>query len=157
VHNLRPCERYRKKTGWLIRRNGDPELLTPREIELQNLLFLSVAGGVGALCRYGLAGFVQRLAIHRFPLGTFFVNLAGCLCFGLVWGYLEDRVGLAPQARMIVLTGFMGSFTTFSTFAFESAGLLQHGQWLQGILNIAGQNLGGIACILLGLSLGRMI
>lgn len=124
---------------------------------MQNLLVIALAGGLGAISRYGLAGFVQRHAPAGFPLGTFAVNLLGCLAFGLVWGLLEDRVGLAPQVRLAALTGFMGAFTTFSTFAFESAAMLQHGQWLYGSLNILGQNLGGLAFVLLGMGLGRLV
>ena len=72
-----------------------------------------------------LSGLVQRLAGERFPLGTMAVNLLGCLLFGFVWGYLEGRVGLSPQTRTIVLTGFMGAFTTFSTYAFETVTLVR--------------------------------
>lgn len=121
----------------------------------QNLLLMALAGGAGALCRYGLGGAVQRLAGERFPAGTLVVNLLGCLLFGLVWGWLEGRVGFSPQTRPIVLTGFMGAFTTFSTFAFETAGLLQGGQWLAAALNVGVQAVAGVVLVLAGLALAQ--
>lgn len=121
----------------------------------QKLLYLALAGGLGALSRYGLAGLVQRLAGGSFPLGTFAVNILGCFLFGLVWGVLEHRLG--PQFRVVVLTGFMGAFTTFSTYAFESATLMQHGQWGWALANLAGQNVLGLALLFAGLALGRAI
>ncbi|MGE4298686.1 MAG: fluoride efflux transporter CrcB [Desulfovibrionaceae bacterium] len=124
---------------------------------MHKLLLIAAAGGCGSLARYGLAGLVQRLAGSDFPYGTFAVNITGCLLFGAVWGVLENRMGLGPQVRVIVLTGFMGAFTTFSTFAFESAALLQHGQWLPAAANIAGQNLLGITMIFAGLMAGRAL
>jgi CrcB protein len=128
-----------------------------RGMTTQNLVLLACAGGVGALCRYGLAGLAQRLAGERFPLGTHVVNLLGCLLFGLVWGWLENRVGFSPQTRAVVLTGFLGAFTTFSTFAFETAGLLQGGQVAAAVLNVGAQTVLGVALVLAGLALARTI
>lgn len=122
---------------------------------MQKLFFLAVAGGIGALSRYTLAGLVQRYFGSSFPLGTFVVNILGCFLFGLIWSILETRLG--PQYRVVVLTGFMGAFTTFSTYAFESAQLLQHGQWGWAIANMAGQNVLGLALMLGGLALGRAL
>ncbi|MEZ4386377.1 MAG: fluoride efflux transporter CrcB [Candidatus Krumholzibacteriia bacterium] len=121
----------------------------------QNLILMALAGGAGAVCRYGLGGAVQRLAGERFPAGTMVVNLLGCLLFGLVWGWLEGRAGFSPQTRVVVLTGFMGAFTTFSTFAFETAGLLQGGQWLAAILNVGVQATVGVVLVLVGMALGQ--
>lgn len=122
---------------------------------LSKLLVIGLAGGLGALSRYGLAGLVQRLSGGSFPLGTFVVNILGCFLFGLVWGVLENRLG--PQFRLAALTGFMGAFTTFSTYMFESAGLLQHGQWAWALANLAGQNALGLALLFAGLTLGRAL
>ncbi|WP_028587081.1 fluoride efflux transporter CrcB [Desulfocurvus vexinensis] len=124
---------------------------------MEKLVLLGLAGALGALSRYGLAGLVQRLAGGSFPAGTFVVNMVGCLLFGLVWGLAEDRAGLGPQARAVVLTGFLGAFTTFSTFMFESAALLRSSQWAYALLNIGGQNLIGLACLLAGLALARLV
>ena len=121
----------------------------------QNLIFMALAGGAGTLCRYGLSGVVQRLVGERFPAGTLVVNLLGCLLFGLLWGWIEGRTGFSTQARLVVLTGFMGAFTTFSTFAFETAGLLQGGQWLAAVLNVIVQAVAGAALVLIGISMAQ--
>jgi len=121
----------------------------------QNLFLMALAGGAGALCRYGLGGLVQRLAGERFPAGTMAVNLLGCLLFGFVWGWLETRAGFSPQTRMVVLTGFMGAFTTFSTFAFETANLLQSGQWLAAALNVGLQTMLGVLLVFAGLAMAQ--
>ncbi len=128
-----------------------------RDMTTQNLILLAFAGGAGALCRFGLAGLVQRLAGERFPLGTLVVNLVGCLLFGFVWGWLESRVGFSPQTRAIVLTGFLGAFTTFSTFAFETANLLQGGQIAAAVINITVQTALGVVLVFAGLALAQSI
>lgn len=124
---------------------------------MEKFIWIGIAGGAGALSRYGLAGLVSRFSGGSFPAGTFTVNMAGCLLFGLVWGLLEDRGGVSPQMRVAVLTGFMGAFTTFSTFAFESAALLRSGQWAYALLNIGGQNLLGLALLIGGMALARVL
>jgi CrcB protein len=124
---------------------------------VQNLFLLACAGGVGALCRWGLAGLVQRLAGERFPMGTLAVNLLGCLLFGLVWGWLEGRVGFSPQTRAVVLVGFLGSFTTFSTFAFETATLLQGGQVLAAVVNVTVQTVLGVLLVFAGLAMAQAL
>ncbi len=123
----------------------------------QNLLLMAGAGGAGALCRYGLAGLVQRLAGARFPVGTLAVNLLGCLLFGLLWGWLEGRVGFSTQTRTVVLTGFMGAFTTFSTFAFETATLLQAGQLAAAVLNVVVQSVAGVLLVIAGMALAQSL
>lgn len=124
---------------------------------MQKLLWLMLAGGCGAAARYGLAGVVQRWGGGSFPWGTAAVNVLGCFFFGLVWSVLEQRTGWSPQIRLAVLTGFIGSFTTFSTFMFETNGLLQGSQWLFAILNVVGQLVVGLLLLLLGLAVGRTI
>lgn len=116
-----------------------------------------MAGGLGSLSRYYLAGIVQKIAGFGFPLGTFVVNLIGCFLFCLIWGFLEDRIAIPAQARVIILTGYMGAFTTFSTFIFETQNLLSHGQFLFAVLNVAGQVVLGLALAFAGLALGRII
>ena len=119
------------------------------------LLMLAGAGSLGCLARYGLTGLVQRLAGSAFPYGTLVVNVLGCLLFGLVWGILEKRVGLGVHWRLLVLTGFLGSFTTFSTFTFESMKLLENGAWALAFANVTGQVLAGLVMVYLGLQLGK--
>jgi len=124
---------------------------------MQNLVWIAAAGGLGALARYGLGGLVHRLWGPSFPWGTFVVNVLGCFFFGLVWALAESRFALSAQARLIALTGFMGAFTTFSTFIFETEALLRDGQWLWALGNFLGQNLLGLAALVLGLALARIL
>jgi len=85
------------------------------------------------------------------------VNLIGCFLFGLVFALAEERFVISSRLRIIFLTGFMGAFTTFSTFGFETAGMLRDGQWWPALSNLAAQNLGGIALVLLGFAVARML
>lgn len=117
------------------------------------LLFL--AGGLGTWCRYGLSTAVQRHAGLNFPWGTFAVNLLGCFLFGLLWSLFENRVEVSREIRAVVLVGFLGGFTTFSSFAFEAAGLLRDGAWLPALGHVLGQNVLGVLLVFLGLLAGR--
>jgi fluoride exporter len=121
------------------------------------ILLLFLAGGLGTLSRYQLAGLAHRLTETGFPVGTLAVNMAGCFLFGLAWTLLEERLALGPDVRIIVLTGFLGAFTTFSTFVFETANLLRFGQWAWAAANIVGQNGVGIACLLAGIALAKLL
>lgn len=124
---------------------------------VRKILLLSLAGAAGTLARYSLAGIVQRLSGSDFPFGTFAVNMAGCLLFGLVWGVLENRAGLSGEWRLVALVGFMGAFTTFSSYMYETAALLRVGQILLATANVAGQTAAGLGLMLLGMALGRLI
>ncbi len=123
---------------------------------LKQLGLLAVAGALGTLCRYGMSGFLQRVCGVGFPWGTMAVNLLGCLLFGFIWTLAEERLIISGQTRFIVLTGFMGAFTTFSTFAFESDALLRDSEWLLAAGNILGQNVLGMLCVFLGFFIGRL-
>ncbi|SNR60708.1 camphor resistance protein CrcB [Humidesulfovibrio mexicanus] len=122
---------------------------------MQKHLVLGLAGAAGTLARFWLGGVVQRLAGEAFPLGNFVVNVSGCLFFGFVYAIVESRSGLPGELRLYALTGFMGAYTTFSTYMFESVALMQHGQWLSAGINLAGQTALGVACMVAGLALGR--
>ncbi|EPR31553.1 CrcB-like protein [Alkalidesulfovibrio alkalitolerans DSM 16529] len=126
-------------------------------IRLQKLALIALAGSLGALSRYGLASLVHRLAGTGFPLGTFVVNVTGCLAFGLCVGLFEGRVSISPETRFAVLTGFLGSYTTFSTYAFESAALMRDGQWLTASVNIGGQIVLGLVAVVIGLNIARAL
>jgi CrcB protein len=123
----------------------------------QKLAWLAVAGAVGTLSRYGLSGLVQRVCGESFPWGTLTVNGLGCFLFGLVWTLAEDRLLIRGETRFIILTGFMGAFTTFSTFAFETGVRLEDREWLAALLNLSAQNGLGLILLFLGLALGRTL
>lgn len=121
------------------------------------LFWIAVAGAAGTLSRYGLARFVQKFAGPSFPAGTLVVNLAGCLAFGLVWGLVEKRLPWAGEFRFIVLTGYMGAFTTFSTYMFETATLVRLSQWWLAAANLVGQTTLGLLLVFAGLALSRAL
>jgi fluoride exporter len=127
------------------------------QIEWQRLAWLAVAGAAGTLARYGLDGLVQRWCGARFPWGILVVNALGCFLFGLVWTLAEERMALRTETRVILLTGFMGAFTTFSTFAFETGARLLDGQWPGAVGNLVSQNVLGLVCLFLGFALGRVL
>jgi CrcB protein len=102
-------------------------------MKILHLLLGSVAGG---LARYYLAGAVYRVTGTGFPYGTLVVNLAGCFLLGLLAGLAEDKFLLGPDARLLLMIGFCGAFTTFSTFIFETDGLLREGAWMTALLNV---------------------
>jgi fluoride exporter len=132
--------------------------MSPRLLSLVvKLLLLAVAGALGTLARYGLGGFVQEHTGRVFPWGTVVVNLLGCLAFGIVWASLQERWSTSGETRTIILVGFMGAFTTFSTFVFETNGLLADRQWWPAIGYFTIHNVGGLAALLLGLAIGRLI
>jgi len=124
---------------------------------LKKILLLSMGGACGTLCRYWVSGVAQRLAGTGFPFGTMAVNMLGCFLFGAVWGFLENRIGLGGDLRILVLSGFMGAFTTFSTYMFESANLVKLGQYAHAVLNITGQSLLGLLLVFTGIAIGRIL
>lgn len=124
---------------------------------LIKLTWIALAGALGTLARYGLGGLMHRLLPAAFPWGTLAVNLLGSFAFGLVWALAVERSLLSGEVRLIVLVGFMGAFTTFSTFMFETGQLLRDSQWLLAAGNMLVQNLAGILAVFLGWALARAL
>lgn len=124
---------------------------------LEKLVLIALAGAAGTLARYWLSGAVYGVTGQNFPWGTAVVNILGCFLFGFVWEVAEGRYLLRSEARTVILTGFMGAFTTFSTFVFESNGLLEDGRYLACLGNVAFQTVLGFAALFGGLALGRLV
>lgn len=123
---------------------------------LLKLCWIALAGSAGTLARFWLQGLVQRIWGEAFPWGTLVVNSVGCFLFGMVWIMAAERQIISGETRLIILTGFMGAFTTFSTFAFETGDQLREAQWLHAAGNIAGHLLLGLGCLFLGYTVGRL-
>lgn len=122
-----------------------------------NLLFVALGGALGSVCRYATSLLVYRYVGPGFPAGTFVVNVAGCVIFGLLAGLAQPRSALGPEARAFLFVGVLGGFTTFSTFAFETVELLRTAQPFWAFLNVAGQMLAGLMGLWAGLTLaGRL-
>jgi CrcB protein len=126
-------------------------------------LLLAVGGVLGTYARFGLGGWVAQAAIARgwpavlgLPLGTWVINVAGCLAIGVVAALAAGRpTWVTPEARLLMAVGFCGAFTTFSTFGLEAVTLLTQGRWLQAATYVLLSNLGGLAAVASGLALGR--
>lgn len=116
------------------------------------IALIALAGAAGTLSRHAISVWVPG---ERFPWGTWIVNGVGCFLFGLIWALVEERLVLNGEVRLIVLTGFMGAFTTFSTFAFETSRFMRDSEWVLAIANLIGQNSLGLLCVLLGFVASR--
>jgi fluoride exporter len=121
------------------------------------LVCMMIAGAAGTLARYSLSGVVYRYCGHDFFWGTLVVNGCGCLLFGVVYAVAAQHASLDDSIRMVVLVGFLGAFTTFSTFAFETGQLVLDANWLLAAANIAAQNMLGLIMFFGGLTVGRLV
>lgn len=123
---------------------------------MDHVLWLIAAGATGTLARVALSTWVQRQSASGLPYGTATVNLLGCFLFGLVFA-LASRHAQADAIRLVLLGGFMGAFTTFSSYMFDTLRLLQEGRVVAALLNLALQNSLGLLGVLLGIGLGRVL
>ncbi|MCP3962875.1 MAG: fluoride efflux transporter CrcB [bacterium] len=115
------------------------------------VLLVGLGGFVGSSARFVLSGLVHRaLPLSVFPIGTFAVNVLGCLVIGFLGGLMELRQVLGPAQRLFVLIGILGGFTTFSTFAFETLSLAHASDFARAAGNVAGQVLLGLTAAWVG-------
>jgi CrcB protein len=114
-----------------------------------------LGGGVGALARYVVGTVITTRIGGRFPLGTVFINLTGSFLIGFIMTMLTERGLPHPYWRLILVVGFLGGYTTFSSFEWESLGLIHDGaRWL-GLLNLVGSVVVGYVAVWLGALLAR--
>ena len=123
----------------------------------KNFLAISSAAIVGANLRYLLSRIAARLLGPVFPYGTLFINIAGSFIVGFFIVWTTERVLIDPRWRLLVVIGFCGSFTTFSSFAFETMAYFEQGQWGLMAVNILSNNLLCLGAALAGMSLGRVL
>ncbi len=117
---------------------------------MTRLVVVGIGGFVGAVARYGLSGLVQRYFNGSFPAGTLAVNAVGCLAIGVLMCWVEQRQLFTPNTRLLVLTGFLGSLTTFSTFGYETFALLRDREMAVALLNVTGNVFLGIGAVAIG-------
>jgi CrcB protein len=118
-------------------------------------LWVGIGGFLGAVARYGVSLAVARLWSGEFPLATFVVNVGGSFVLGFFASFGAARLSVDPALRLLVATGFLGSFTTFSTFEYETHRLLETGAWAWAGLNVLGSLAAGLVAVHLGAELGR--
>lgn len=123
------------------------------------MVFIAIgfAGALGALARYGVSLAALRWFGRDFPYGTLCVNLAGCFLLGVIAELTMEDAGLAPQTRAILGTGFLGAFTTFSTFGVETYRAMQAGAWGVAASNVAINVVGGILLVAAGMALASAL
>ncbi len=114
--------------------------------------------GLGGVFRFWVASFTYWLVGRNFPYGTLVVNISGCFLMGLLFVLLLERIdGIGPQLRSLLLIGFLGGYTTFSSFSIETLNLFESGATLAGILNILLSVLLCISATWLGVMGGRQL
>ena len=117
---------------------------------IAKLLCVGAGGFIGAIARYGLSGLVHRYYEGQFPYGTLVVNSLGCLLIGVMMTLVEERQMFGPEARSFLMIGLLGSFTTFSTFGYETVELLNDREFRFALLNIVANVVVGIGAVYLG-------
>jgi CrcB protein len=123
---------------------------------LDRYAMIAMGGALGALARYQLATMIQARIPAGFPWGTFVVNISGCLVMGIAATLLTDRLVVHPNWRFLIPIGFIGAYTTFSTFEYETFRAVTEGAWLVGGLNVLTSVLAGYAALWLGVVLSRV-
>ena len=119
----------------------------------KEIILVALGGGVGSVARYICHRSVFAWYPHAFPLGTFIVNVAGCFIIGALLGNMEKNSILKPEYRMVLITGFCGGFTTFSSFAAENIQLLKDGRMIYFLLYTIGSVVLGLLATIAGLAL----
>ena len=121
------------------------------------LALIAVGGAAGAVARYLVAGWVEQLTDGRLPWGTFVVNISGSFLLGIVFALAIDRALLAPEVRVPLMVGFIGSYTTFSTLMLESWRLVEEGALVAVLGNLVGSAVVGMVAVVAGLAIGRAL
>ena len=125
---------------------------------LGQVLLVGLGGFLGSVARFVLSGAVHRcFSPAVFPYGTLAVNTLGCLAIGFLGGLMETRQWLGQAERLFLLVGVLGGFTTFSTFAFETLGLVQGSAFLKAGINAAAQVLLGLGAAWLGYAVAQQL
>ncbi|MCC6208854.1 MAG: fluoride efflux transporter CrcB [Gammaproteobacteria bacterium] len=124
---------------------------------MNQVLAIAAGGAVGSVLRYWSSLGVHHLFGRGFPYGTLSVNVLGSLVIGVLYVLLVERSSLGAEWRALLITGFLGGFTTFSTFSLETALLLQQAEHLKAVLNIAASVAICLAATLIGLYAGRQL
>ena len=122
-----------------------------------NVLIIALGGALGALTRYGLGIWVSSRWGHSFPLGTFIINISGAFVLGLINVFAVERTILSPAWRLGLGIGFLGAYTTFSTFTYETIVLIEEGSYLVALGYALGSTVTGLLAAFFGTWVARML
>jgi CrcB protein len=122
---------------------------------MERILAIMIGGALGSYCRYVLSGTTQRFFEHM-PMGTLLVNMIGSFLIGLLWGLVEIN-GSNVLWRSLVFVGFLGGFTTFSTYMLDTLNLMRSGEYKLAIINLLAHNIAGLLLVFAGFFLSRLL
>jgi fluoride exporter len=122
---------------------------------MNKYLMVGIGGFLGAIARFWLGGYISNRMGTKFPYGTFFINCSGSFLIGFIITLLAERTHWSPNWRYLIPVGFIGAYTTFSTFEYEIFRSLEDGEWLIAGLNVGLSVIVGFACVWLGVIAGR--
>ena len=121
------------------------------------VILIGLAGLAGTLCRYWLSGVLARRYGETFPTGTLAVNVAGCFLIGFLFYMFQERYVVGQTTRTVVLVGFLGGFTTFSSYGLQTFTLLRDGEFAYAAANVFASNLLGLLMVWGGYALAKLL
>ena len=122
---------------------------------MKRVLVVGCGGFLGAVARYAVSLAIARFWSGQFPLGTFLINVSGSFILGLFSTLGVERLGVSPEVRLLVATGFVGAYTTFSTFEYETLYLTKTDAGAWALAYVLGSVVAGFAAVWLGVKIGR--
>jgi fluoride exporter len=122
---------------------------------VNDILVISIGAIVGANARWLISRYLARVIGPVFPYGTLLINVAGSFIVGFYMIWATERVLADPRWRLLIVVGFCGAFTTFSSFAFETMAYLEQGQWTLMLINFVANNLLCLGAAMAGMALAR--
>ncbi len=120
-------------------------------------LIIGMGGFLGAISRYAIGVWIGQKWGRSFPLGTFFINVSGSFFIGLLMTLLTERIMANPNWRLLLVVGFLGAYTTFSTFEYETGRLVKDGEWLIASMNVVLSVFAGFAAVKIGEIIAKVI
>jgi CrcB protein len=120
-------------------------------------LVIGAGGFAGAIARYAVAVWIGQRWGRSFPLGTFTINVSGSFLIGLLMYLLTEKLMVNPQWRLFLVVGFLGAYTTFSTFEYETGELIKDGEWIFAVLNVAGSVIAGFIALKTGEIIAKIL